>query len=650
MPFPEAGDSMRTIRLGLILMVLVPALAGAQTNWTVTVTPTVNPLPVGTCGPVWVKVVDPKTRDTPRNPSGGLVTIADFDLTVSAPDGKSVAGQYTDASHWSVCACQGGPVGTVGTITASYPGKLLDARTRVAGLAFETTATLLLAGAKSGWNPPSCTTAAPAAIAAPIPLTSTPPSGTRAPVPVTPPPSGPAPSNILVLGNPAETMITWSRPSGYPGPVSQVVERWKTSDPACCRATSPTLSTETAWFDPLMWPGTWTYQVTAIYADGRRGSASVTYTYPEPEVPKGFTAEQVAKDTVVLTWQRVRGASYYMVGGPPDNVAIRVDTTTTRLTRVGVRPGPATWQVAAMYQGRTAGSPQAGSALATASLDVVNPRYRLVAEAIRVTHETVDKPLSEDGMYDEVYVASYAELLTRGGSGIMYLPLQLSAVHGDISNFLPLDRTQAGTASVSGGIRANDIVSPVMATRTMSSTPGAQFVLWEGELYPGKQDLVLHPMIWEVDQFPAEKARDLTGALCPGYLCVWYRFMMGGGTGSVARPEPTAAIAGAQIAIVDGAIVWIGNPDIPHLERHDRDRPIGLEVRSAAPDPMGLVGMWRDKMVILSSEKIEAALAANQNRIEVRFWDHWVLPNTPPSTVNYLNGDYTLVIRIERMP
>jgi len=65
---------------------------------------------------------------------------------------------------------------------------------------------------------------------------------------------------------------------------------------------------------------------------------------------------------------------------------------------------------------------------------------------------------------------------------------------------------------------------------------------------------------------------------------------------------------------------------------------------------MGLTGWMRDRVVVLNSEKIEAALASGQDKIEVRFWDHWTIPNTPASTINYLNGDYTLVIRIERMP
>lgn len=659
---------------GFVVLMASTGVAQTTAPFSVTVRPTLDPLPIGVCGAVEVRLLDAMGGRWPRNPAGALMSIADFDMTVASADPRAVGGHQIDEYHWYACGCQAGVAGAVATITASYPAARVPANARFPGVAFQTTTTFTLAPAKGSADPQGClqsttertmnapaivgaTPAAAAMVTAPVALPSQPTTGTRIPVVVTPPSAGPPPRNVAVTGSPAEAFVTWDKPFASPGPVSHVVERWKTADPTCCRATSPTLSAVgwSGWIDPLMWSGAWTYQVTAIYADGSRGSASASYTYPEPEMPQGFKALQVARDTVVLTWQPVPGASYYTVGGPPSNVAIRVDTTTTRLTRVGVPPGNATWQVAAMYQGRAAGSPQAGSPSATISLDVVNPRYRLVAEAIRVTAETVDKPLSEDGMYDEVYVASFAELLQRASatSGLTLLarqPVQLSAVHGDVSSSLPLERSQAGTASANGGIRANDIVSPVLATRTMTSLAGALFVLWEGDLLPGRHDLVLHPMIWEVDQPPTDLARDLTAA-CVQLLCGWYGYMTGpGGENSAFRPGPQAAMAGARIAIVEGDIAWLGGPDIVHLERHDKDRPIGLEVGSTAPNPEGLVGTWRDKMVILSSEKIEAALASGQNRIEVRFWDHWNIPNTAPSTVNYLNGDYTLVIRIERMP
>jgi hypothetical protein len=51
-----------------------------------------------------------------------------------------------------------------------------------------------------------------------------------------------------------------------------------------------------------------------------------------------------------------------------------------------------------------------------------------------------------------------------------------------------------------------------------------------------------------------------------------------------------------------------------------------------------------------SREKIEAALASGHYRIEMRFWDHWNRSGQPQTIVDYLNGDYTLIMRIERAP
>lgn len=68
------------------------------------------------------------------------------------------------------------------------------------------------------------------------------------------------------------------------------------------------------------------------------------------------------------------------------------------------------------------------------------------------------------------------------------------------------------------------------------------------------------------------------------------------------------------------------------------------------PAHLGLAAEMFDKMVILSSEKIEAALAAGKNRIDVRFSDHSTPGSAAEAPVNWMNGDYTLVIRIDRVP
>jgi hypothetical protein len=468
--------------------------------------------------------------------------------------------------------------------------------------------------------------------------------------PAVPAPVGPAPTSIDITGTPAEAVVTWGVPLAHstPAPTGYVVERWKDSDPACCRAMSPTLTVR-EWRDPMMFSGRWRYQVTAVYADGRRGSASNYYEYPEPAAPTGLKAEQIGKDGVTLTWQAVKAASYYAVSGPPTNTTLRVDGTT--FTQTSLPAGDTTWKVAAMYQGIAPGAPQQGSAFATTSVTIQRRNYRLIADSFHVAAETVDEPFSGDGKYDEIYVASVAEVRDRATRALIKRsPMQVSGVHGDISFWAPPQRVQAGSASGNGGIRAGDTVAPVWAAGGAATS--APFVLWEGELIDGTQDLYLHPMVMELDEPDYMRARESRESFqpCSAVLCNWEKFLGNTNWESAILQGAAPSKASAQILPVDGALAWIPNPEIVHLEKHDRDRPVGLAVRSTTPGLQGIQAAWFDKVVVLSREKIEAALASGSNKIEIRYWDRWQLPNTPPSSVNFLNGDYMLVIRIERVP
>jgi hypothetical protein len=147
-----------------------PSLSSAQgarapvpDPWKVTVRPGLNPLAIGFCAAVDIEVLEASGRDVPRNPTGFRVTIADFDMAVS---GASVVGWQVDASHWQVCACQGGSAGTVATVTATYPAKALDAKARVPGVSFQRTATFSLSAPKGTTNPPACMNADRPAIGA----------------------------------------------------------------------------------------------------------------------------------------------------------------------------------------------------------------------------------------------------------------------------------------------------------------------------------------------------------------------------------------------------------------------------------------------------------------------------------------------------
>jgi hypothetical protein len=138
------------------------------------VTPPQNPLAIGFCGAIQLTVVDPATKEVPRNPQGYRVTMADFDVAVS---GASVAGHQIDATHFDVCACQGGAVGTLATITASYPARALGVRARADVAPFQTTATFALGAAKGPVNPQACLATGAATPAAPTSGTTAAPTG-----------------------------------------------------------------------------------------------------------------------------------------------------------------------------------------------------------------------------------------------------------------------------------------------------------------------------------------------------------------------------------------------------------------------------------------------------------------------------------------
>ena len=168
-----------------------PTLAFAQAPWEVALTPTMNPLPVGFCAAIHLTALDPSSREVARNPLGQRVTIADFDVTVTSPDGTSAAAQHVDAHHVSACGCQRATPGTTATITATYPAQNLPARARVPGIAFRKVATFTLAAPKGDANPQACTQLALAPVpqmpSEPVALEPSPPRTTTPapPIPLT---------------------------------------------------------------------------------------------------------------------------------------------------------------------------------------------------------------------------------------------------------------------------------------------------------------------------------------------------------------------------------------------------------------------------------------------------------------------------------
>ena len=173
----------------LTLAALLPLApdAGAQAPWKVTIRPNSAALLTGQCTPVRLELLDGPGKAPPRNPVGLLVSLADFDMSVT---GAGVVGRYSGAAAWSACACPASAGGSA-VITASYPAASLPGKSKAPGVAFQTAITVPVAAGTGSGVPIGCeklkTTTAAAGGTAPWSVTLTTslsaiPIGTCAPI------------------------------------------------------------------------------------------------------------------------------------------------------------------------------------------------------------------------------------------------------------------------------------------------------------------------------------------------------------------------------------------------------------------------------------------------------------------------------------
>lgn len=389
----------RWVGLGFMLSLVVPAIAGAQGSWTVSITPTLNPLPIGFCGAVRLDIVDRTLGDTPRDPTGARVSIADFDMSVTAANRTAVVGQQIDASHWSVCACQAGTAGTVATITASYPAGRVSPKSVVPGVAFQTTATVTLAAAKGRVNPPGCVGATPVTIAtvgqplaapqpvapaktvspaAAVPMMAGPSPKAGAPLTAAPsgapapklPAAGAPPTGVSVAGPPLSPHVVWT---AAPNATRYAV--WRSDDGRVSVERSGAGVTVTEFYEGVPDPRiTYRYTVVAHYADGTSGAApAVTFVSPPMVSPSGFVVTPKTMGNVTFDWQPVPGAVRYRLDGPgfPSS---GFHTTGTTVTYPKIPAGPGSWKVTTLYYANHAD--YAGGTVASAVVRVLPPHSK----------------------------------------------------------------------------------------------------------------------------------------------------------------------------------------------------------------------------------------------------------------------------------
>jgi hypothetical protein len=346
--YPWIRIPFHLLGLGITLTAAAAAqtrVSDASNPWTVTLTPTLNPLPIAFCAAVRLDLVDPNTGQRPRNPAGYLMGFADFDLSVTSADPRAVVGQPIGTTGWNVCGCQAGTPGAVATITASYPAAALPAKLRAPGVAFQTTTTVTLATAKGRVDPPVCVAPLPP----PVIVTATP----LPPAPVARIAPGVPPTGVAVTGTPLIARLTWT---AAPNATRYAVLRKDDAQAAVER--SPPAFTATAFTDTLPDPRiTYQYTVVAYYADGSQGSApAVQYLSPPMLNPTGFTMTKKGQTSreaeMEFSWNAVPGAIRYRLDGAgiPDTGHYLTTTTAS----LNVPRGAGSWRVMAMYPGNHA--------------------------------------------------------------------------------------------------------------------------------------------------------------------------------------------------------------------------------------------------------------------------------------------------------
>ncbi|HLG57015.1 MAG TPA: hypothetical protein VI485_16870 [Vicinamibacterales bacterium] len=137
------------------LILVAAGVAHAQETgpWKVLVASTANPLRVAECSPVRIDVTDAKGNA--RNPKGVLISLADFDLSVTAGRDGAIVGRYDGAAAWSACACPGA-AGATATITAAYPARSLPPESRMPGVTFQSSLTVPVIAGRSSAIPIGC--------------------------------------------------------------------------------------------------------------------------------------------------------------------------------------------------------------------------------------------------------------------------------------------------------------------------------------------------------------------------------------------------------------------------------------------------------------------------------------------------------------
>jgi hypothetical protein len=561
----------------------------AAVPWTVALKPGMVPVPVGMCTPVYVDLQDVAKRDWPRMPSGMRVSLAEFDMTATAANGAAVVGRWNGPNHWTACACQAATAGSTITVTALYPGAASPVTSRVPGVAFRSWIEIPISIAKGQSNPPGCED---------LPKTTT--------IAMTPPPSA---TTTTATTTPVATTTSTTTPVGTATPTTS------TGVTATPIATTPVSVAPVA--------GTTTTQtgITVAPAPAPMGLVPIN--------PSGFRAVETAPGQVVLSWQPVSAASYYVLLGPGlPGGGVKVPGATT-YTATAVPGGTQQWAVASYYEPGPTSTPAsefprvslivtsattAAASPTAAPAPAASGRYLVTIVSMRAYQSSRDDILSRDGMGDEVYAAAFVRRYDRRTSALAESYMRGTTPHGDVNQF-GASRIQAGSMSATGGLRDADMIpdGPVSALRSIPPQEASfPWMLWEGTLTDGADALVITPSLWEQDGSNglhtqwAQQQQMLSSSI----------FTKASVQDQIAQKAFGVLVSGSSgvngssglnflgRTAVDILLLSFGVP-IVNLLQTSADRPIGIVMNASAPDQTLLL----THTVVLTREIIEAALA-----------------------------------------
>jgi hypothetical protein len=456
--------------------------------------------------------------------------------------------------------------------------------------------------------------------------------------PILAPPLGPAPQNVNITSvGPVHHTLVWDRLAGISG--YNVFANNSATGGAWVLTTATPLLAESYTDATALQPGA-QYRVTALYPDGRQGSTDIVYPNPpQTQMPGSFSAAQVGPGQVRLSWQVVNFAVGYRLFGPGQPQA-GTPLQGNQLVLSNLADGTYSWQVFTDY-----GTPWPAQNPPTASITLKSmptANYRVVANGLRVMHETSDDPLSLDGMFDEVYGAFAMFHFDRRSSQMLDRDLRKTLVHGDTNNHA--GRVHAGTASPSGGLRGGDVFPAVAdPSQRYGAPPGSDsfpFLIWQGPLTDGQDAVIIIPTLWEFDgQFDGYNAwfQSEVLNLPRTWSDVAVQQALSANSLAVVAASGWTTTSNGPVMDSQGAIVTaFASMGMSLLAQGQYDRPIGL-IRDGASVALP------HRALVLTREVLERAFL-NKNPASATV----AIPLIDAPGAD-LQGSYMLYIQVERL-